>query len=83
MIKDLKIRTSIVCNLSFRTNNILLCFFYFFFLIELCLIPAVIAQIFVSNAELLIPTGTQTTEASAEIEMEPVTVETRISNFST
>ena len=83
MIKDLKIRTPIVCNLSFHTNNILLCFFYIFFLIELSLIPAVIAQIFVPTAELLIPTGTQTNEASAEIEMEPVTVEARISKFST
>ena len=81
MIKDLKIRTPIVCNLSFHTNNILLCFFYIFFLIELS--PAVIAQIFVPTAELLIPTGLQTNEASAEIEMEPVTVEARISKFST
>ena len=34
------------------------------------------------NAELIIPTGTQTNEANAEIEMQPVTVETKISKFS-
>ena len=34
------------------------------------------------NAELIIPTGTQANEANAEIEMQPVTVETKISKFS-
>ena len=47
------------------------------------LIPAVIAQIFIPTAELLIPTGTQTNEANAEIETQPVTTETEISRCST
>ena len=34
------------------------------------------------NAELVIPTGTKTNEANAETEMQPVTVETKISKFS-
>ena len=47
------------------------------------LTPAVIIQIFISTAELFIPTGTQTNDRNAEIEMEPVTVETKISKYST
>ena len=42
-----------------------------------------IAQIFIHTAELVIPTGTQTNDANAEIETQPVTVETKISNCST
>ena len=57
---------------------------FLFFVIDLhFLIPAVIAQIFISNAELLIPTGTQTNEVTSEIETELVTVEVRISKCST
>ena len=55
-------------------------FFSFFFIIELhFLIPAVIAQSFIPNAELVIPTEKQTTEANAETEIQPVTVESEIS----
>ena len=43
------------------------------------MIPAVIAHSFIPTAELVIPTGTQTNEANAEIETQPVTVETKIS----
>ena len=43
-------------------------FFLLFFLIELYfLIPAIIAQMFITTAEILIPTGTQTNEENAEI----------------
>ena len=35
------------------------------------------------TAELVIPTGTQTNEANAEIEMQPITMETKISKFLT
>ena len=35
------------------------------------------------TAELIIATGMQTNEANAEIEMNPVTVETKITKFST
>ena len=58
--------------------------FFFFFIIDLYfLIPAVIEQIFILTAELVIPTGTKTNEANAEIQMQAVTVETRINKFST
>ena len=54
----------------------MLCFLFliidFYFLI-----PVVITQIFVPNAELVITTGTQTNEAKAEIEIQPVTIETK------
>ena len=42
-----------------------------------------IAQIFILAAELVIPTGTQTNEANAEIETQPVIVEVKISRCST
>ena len=52
----------------------------FFFIIGFYFwIPAVIAQSFIPTAELVIPTGTQTNEANAEIKTQPVTVETKIS----
>ena len=44
------------------------------------LIPAVIAQMFIPTAELVIPTGTQT---NSQNETQTVTVEDRISKFST
>ena len=75
-IKDFEIRASIVCNFLFSSNTILP---WFFFIIELyLLIPAVIARIFVPAAEFVIPSGTQTNEANAEI----VAVETKISQCS-
>ena len=40
-------------------------------------------QIFIPTAELVIPTGTQTNKANAEIETKPVTFETKISKCST
>ena len=59
-------------NLSFPNNTILSCFFFFFLIIDLYfLIPAEIAQIFNPTAELVIPTGTRTKEANAEIETQP------------
>ena len=84
MIKALEIRTSIIFNLPFPNNTILSCFFFFFFIIDLYfLIPAVIAQIYIPTEELVVPTGTQTNEANAEIEKQPVAVETKISKCST
>ena len=56
----------------------------FFFIIDLYfLIPAVIAQCFIPTAELVIPIGTQTNEANAEIETQPVIVGTKISKCLT
>ena len=58
--------------------------FLFFFVIDwYFLIPAVTPQIFVPTAELVIPTGTQTNEANAEIETQQIIVETKISKCST
>ena len=42
-----------------------------------------ISQISVPTAELVIPTGTETNEENAEIETQPVTIETEISKCST
>ena len=47
------------------------------------LIPPVIAQIFNPTVELVIPTGTETNEVNAEIEIQVVTAEVKISNCST
>ena len=41
------------------------------------------AQVFIPSSELVIPTGTQTNEASAEIETQPVTVKPKTSSCST
>ena len=82
-IKVLEIRTSIEFNVSFHNNTISSCFFFFLFIIDLYfLILAMIAQIFIPTAVLVIPTGTQNIEANIEIETQPVTVETKIWNFS-
>ena len=43
---------------------------------------AVIAEIFDATAELVITTGTPTTEAKAEIKTQPVKVECKISKCS-
>ena len=73
-----------VFNLSFPNNNILLCFVFFFFIIDLYfLIPSKIAQICIPTLELVIQTGSQTNEANAEIETQPVTAETKINKCST
>ena len=42
------------------------------FVIDLYLIIAVFAQIFIPTAELVIPTGTQTNKTYAELETQPV-----------
>ena len=50
--------------------------FLFFFIIDLYFwIHAVIVQIFITTAELVIPTETETNEANGEIETQLVTVE--------
>ena len=80
--KALKIRASIVFNISSLNNTIFSCFF-FFFAVTGFLIPAVIAQIFIPIAELAMPAGTQTNEGNAEIETQPVTVQDKISKCYT
>ena len=66
--KVLEIRTLIVFNLTFPSNTILSCFFFLFIINLYFLISAVIAQIFIRTAKLVIPTGTQINKANAEIE---------------
>ena len=72
-IKALEIRTSIVFNhvsSSFFRDD-----FYF-------LIPAVIEQIFIPTAELIITIRLVTNEANAAIETQPVTLESKINKSS-
>ena len=47
------------------------------------MISAVIVQMFIPTAELVMPTRTQTNEVNAEIEAQPVTVQTKINTCST
>ena len=66
-------------NLDFAKNNILLCFFVFFLIIDLyLLIPAVIAKIWNPIVELVISIGKPIKEASIEIGIHPVIVEAKI-----
>ena len=65
-------------------RNTISCFFLFFLIIDLYfLIPPVIAQIYIRTAELVMQTEKQTKEANAEIETQPVNVETKLSKCST
>ena len=81
MIKALEIKTSMLFNLDFANNIILLCFF--FLIIDLYfLIPAAIAHIFNPIAELVIPLGVPIREAKAEIEIHLVNVEAKIRKSS-
>ena len=69
--------------LDFAKNTILSCFFFFFLISDLyLLIPAVITQSFNPIAELVIPIGILTKEAKAEMEMHPVIVEIKMSQWS-
>ena len=45
-------------------------------------IPAIIAQIFISTAELLIPVGIPTKEAKEKLETHPLIAETKIRKCS-
>ena len=81
-IKTLEIRTSRVFKLSFPINTILLCFFFSLIIIDF-LILAVITQVFIPTAELVISTGTQTNEVNTETETQPATVKDGICKFST
>ena len=83
LIKNLEISTSLVFQISFSDTNIS-SFAFFFFIIGLYfLIPEMIVQMFNPTAEIVIPRETQINGGNAEIEMPQVTVETKISKFST
>ena len=82
-IKALEINTSILFNFDFASNTILSCFFFFFFIIDLYfLMPAVIAPIFNTIAELVIPIGIPIKKVKTEIETHPVIVEAKIRKCS-
>ena len=68
-------------SLVFANNPILLCLLFFFSIIEF-LIHAIIAQIFISTAELITRIGTSTRESKAEIETHPLIAEAKISKCS-
>ena len=75
-MKKLKLIASYVRLITYLTNLFLTTLFcnHLYFLI-----PAIIAQMFISTEELVIPTGTQTNEANAETETQPVIAEDIIS----
>ena len=63
----------------FANNTILSCFFLLILFIDLYIsIPRVVVQIFNPIAELVIPIGIPSKEAKAEMEIHPITVETKI-----
>ena len=69
-------------NLGFANNTILLCFFFFLLVIDLCfLIPAVIAHVLNPIEEVVICIGIPIKEAKEEIEIYPVTVEAKTRKF--
>ena len=68
-------------NLDFGNKAILLCFFSFFLIIDLCFLsPAAIAQIFNPTVELVTSTGIPIKESKTEIP--PVIVEAKIRSCS-
>ena len=86
LINALEIKTSTVFNLflsnNIHSNNILLSFFLFLIIDLNLLIIAVAAQIFILIAKPTIPTGIITKKAKAEIEMQTITVEAKITKCS-
>ena len=69
-------------NLDFGNNTILSYLFSSFLIIDLCLIPAAIAQIFNQIKELQIPIGIPRKEPKAEIKIYPVIAEAKIRKYS-
>ena len=81
-VKTLEMKTSLLFNLGFGNNIILLCFLIFFLIIDLYfLIYAAIAQILTSILELVITKGIPTKEAKAEMETHPVVPEAKTSKY--
>ena len=80
-IKALEIETSIIFNLDFACNTILLCLFFFFLIIDLYFfISASIAQIYCRTRESY--RNTKKKEEEVDIEIHPVTVEAKLSKCS-
>ena len=77
-----EIKTYMLFNLVFTNNTILLCFLFFFLIIDLySSISPVVAHILIPTGELVTPTEIPTNEAKEEIETHPVTAESKISKF--
>ena len=77
-LKPSEIKASILFNVDFANNTILLCLFFFFLIIDLyLLIPTVIAQIFNPIEELVIYIRMWIKEGKAEVEIHPVIVEVK------
>ena len=75
-MKTSEIKTSTLFNLDFANGNILLCFSFFFLIIDLYfLIHVVITQIFKHFANLVIAIWIITKEAKADMERYPLSVE--------
>ena len=69
--------------IDFANCTFLLCFFFFFLIIDLYfVIPAAVAQIFNLNAELLTPLGIPSKDEKAEVEIHPIIVEAKIRKCS-
>ena len=72
-VKSLEIKTSMLFNLAFAYNTILL-FFLLFVIMDFCiLIDAVFGQVFIATLELTMTTKT-------EIEIHSVTTKAKINN---
>ena len=71
----------LLCCLIYIFLTILPCFFFFFLIIDLYfLIPEILVHICYPVSELVIPIGTTSKEAKAEIEIDPVIAEAKIRN---
>ena len=68
-MEDLEINLSMLFNLVLAGNNVFLCLFLFFLIMDLnFLIIAVVARIFIPTVKLAIPTGITTEEAKGQME---------------
>ena len=82
-IKVLEINASTLFDLDFANNIILSCFFFFCLIINFYFLTrAVIAQIFNSIPEFVIPVGTSIKEAKSEMVTHPVILEITVSKWS-
>ena len=78
-----EIKTSMVFSLVFANKIFLSCFFFSLLIIDLYfLIPAVVAQIFYPTAEQVMLTRISTKKGKTEMEIHPVTAETKVSKYS-
>ena len=83
MVKELEIESFMQSKLVFANNAISLFFFFFFLIIDLhFLVDAIIAQIFDSIVELIIPSQISIKEAKTEMEIHIVIAKAKVSTCS-